>query len=99
MVAVSPPRFRSSVLESVVSGVAARRAKRRKQSGRRRVWVSVLLVVLGAVGDSAGTVLAGVAVCVGGFEAVTWLGWMLTGLAVLVVDFELTRAVRRRVRR
>lgn len=94
MVAVSPPRFRSSIVETLIARAATARKQR---AARARPSVVALLFL--AVLDSAGTLLAAGALVLGGFLAVTWLGWMLLAPAILLLDFELTSAVRRRAGR
>lgn len=96
MVAVSPPRLRSSILESLVGGVSKWRAARRAtKRDRPRVLALILLAFL----DELGTLLAGAALTLGGFLVATWLGFMLLGVVILAVDYTLTVAVRRRATR
>jgi hypothetical protein len=56
----------------------------------------VLGLVLLAFVDTLGTLLGAGALVLGGFLVAAWLGFMLTGVALLALDFELSTAVRRR---
>lgn len=95
MVAVSPPRLRSSVIEQIITWRAERRTKRADTRARPHPLALFLLAVV----DSAATLIACAALVVGGFTAVAWLGWMLLCPAVLVADFDLGANVRRRAGR